>query len=170
MMACVANRILATPFAVVGSIGVIAQVPNLNKLLKKHDVDYREVTAGEFKRTVTMFGEIHQTGLDKFKEQIEGTHQLFKQFVKENRPALDIQRVATGEHWFGTEALALGLVDELITSDEYISRCAATADVYRIEFQAPKKWLARVTDSAAQSAHQMLGKVISDFELRRFGL
>ncbi len=116
MMACVADRILAAPFAVVGSIGVIAQVPNFNRVLKKHDVDFREITAGQFKRTVTVFGEITEPGLAKFREQIEETHRLFKSFIHRFRPSLDLERVATGEHWFALEAESRGLIDEIITS------------------------------------------------------
>ena len=105
MMACVANNIISAPFAILGSIGVIAQVPNFNKLLKKHDIEFEQFTAGEFKRTVTMFGENTEKGKEKFIEELEETHVLFKNFVSERRPSLDIAKVATGEHWFGTTAL-----------------------------------------------------------------
>jgi len=134
MMACVADQILAAPFAVVGSIGVIAQVPNFNRVLKKYDVDYREVTAGEFKRTVTVFGEITETGMQKFKSQIEETHDLFKAFVSQNRPKMDINRVATGEYWYGTQALGLGLVDQIRTSDDYLVSHYETADVFSVQY------------------------------------
>lgn len=121
MMACVANKILSAPFAIVGSIGVIAQIPNFNKLLKKNDIDYEQLTAGEFKRTLTMFGENTDAGRAKFIEELEETHVLFKDFVREHRPSLDIDKVATGEHWFGLKAKELGLVDEIQTSDDYLS-------------------------------------------------
>ncbi|MCW8832124.1 MAG: protease SohB, partial [Colwellia sp.] len=107
MMACVANNIIAAPFAILGSIGVIAQLPNFNKLLKKNDIDFEQFTAGEFKRTVTMFGENTEKGKEKFIEELEETHVLFKDFVSEHRPSLDLEKVATGEHWFGTKALEL---------------------------------------------------------------
>src|SRR3984893_14622127 len=87
-------------------------------MLKKHDVDFQEMTAGEFKRTVSVFGEITEKGLKKFKEELEDTHLLFKEFVKANRPRLDIEQVATGEHWLARRGLELGLVDQLSTSDE----------------------------------------------------
>jgi serine protease SohB len=170
MMACVADKILAAPFSVIGSIGVIAQVPNFNKLLKKHDVDYREVTAGEFKRTVTVFGEITQPGLEKFKEQIEETHALFKNFVKQHRPTIDLQKVATGEHWYGTDAKGLGLVDDITTSDEYLTLRATSADIFRIQFLGRRKLIERLTESAATALRQALMKVVSDTENRRFGL
>ena len=120
MMACVAHQIICSPFAIVGSIGVVAQVPNFNKLLKKHDIDYKEYTAGDFKRTVSIFGEITDKGEQKFVEQLEATHLLFKSFVGQFRPQLDLAKVATGEYWFGQDALKLGLVDHIQTSDDYI--------------------------------------------------
>lgn len=147
MMACVADKIISAPFAVVGSIGVIAQVPNFNRLLKRHDVDYREVTAGEFKRTISIFGEITEPGLEKFRSQIEETHALFKNFIASFRPKVDIAKVSTGEHWYGSQALALGLVDELLTSDEYLYRHYEMADVYRIEYHAKKRLMDRLGDS-----------------------
>ncbi len=152
MMACVGDRILAAPFAVLGSIGVIAQVPNFNKLLKKVDIDFREVTAGEYKRTVTMFGEITEPGLRKFKEQIQDTHQLFKNFVIQQRPKVDLERVATGEYWYGTQALELGLVDEILTSDEYILQRSEEADTYQISFRQPKNMLTRLQSAVSNSA------------------
>ncbi|MFA0683529.1 protease SohB, partial [Vibrio splendidus] len=118
MMACIADKIVSAPFAIVGSIGVIAQLPNFNKLLKKHDIEFEQLTAGEYKRTLTMFGENSDKAREKFKEELEETHGLFKDFIRDHRPALDLEKVATGEHWFGTQAHELGLVDEISTSDD----------------------------------------------------
>src|SRR6185369_15327132 len=112
---CVADQIVAAPFAIIGSIGVVAQVPNLHRLLEKHDVDFQEMTAGEFKRTVSVFGEITERGRQKFQEELEDTHLLFKEFVKAQRPQLDVEKVATGEHWMVRRAADLGLVDQLGT-------------------------------------------------------
>ncbi|MDH3993006.1 MAG: protease SohB, partial [Gammaproteobacteria bacterium] len=112
MMACVANRIIAAPFAVLGSIGVLAQLPNFHRLLKKNDIDFELLTAGEYKRTLTMFGENTDKGREKFVEELEETHELFKSFVNTNRPSLDIAKVATGEVWYGQKALGEGLIDE----------------------------------------------------------
>lgn len=120
MMACVADNILAAPFAVVGSIGVVSQMPNFNKWLKKHDIDYEMFTAGEYKRTVTMFGENDEEDRAKYKEELEQTHELFKHFVTTYRPQLDLSKVANGDHWYGEDALKLNLVDELSTSDAYL--------------------------------------------------
>ena len=138
MMACVANKILAAPFAILGSIGVVAQMPNFNRLLKKHDIDFELITAGEYKRTLTMLGENTDKGREKFVDEIEDVHLLFKEYVAQHRPKLDIERVATGEHWFGQRALDRGLVDELITSDEYIARACETADVFEIRYVEKK--------------------------------
>lgn len=134
MMACVANRILAAPFAIIGSIGVIAQIPNFNKVLKKHDIEYDQFTAGEFKRTVTMFGENTKEAKEKFKEEIEDIHVLFKDFIVQNRPDVDIASVSTGESWPGTRALERKLVDELKTSDDYLLESSKEADIYEIKY------------------------------------
>ena len=120
MMACVADKIVSAPFAVIGSIGVVAQVPNIHRLLKKHDIDVDVMTAGEYERTVTLVGENTEKGKQKFQQELEETHDLFKQFVTQHRPQLDIDKIATGEHWFGQQALALNLVDEIATSDDLL--------------------------------------------------
>ena len=138
MMACIGNAILAAPFAIVGSIGVIAQLPNFNKLLKKNNIDFEQFTAGEYKRTVTLFGENSDKGREKFQQELEQTHQLFKQFVQDHRPSLDIDAVASGEHWFGYQAKALNLVDTLQTSDDYIQQALKTKRVLQVKYQLKK--------------------------------
>jgi len=139
MMACIGDRILSAPFAVLGSIGVVAQVPNVHRLLKKHDVEVEVLTAGEYKRTLTMLGENTAEGRKKFVQELEDTHQLFKDFVHENRRSLDLAKVATGEHWYGTQAKELGLVDDIQTSDEYLLEQCANADVYLVNWQQKQK-------------------------------
>ncbi len=138
MMACVANHIIAAPFSIIGSIGVVAQMPNFNRLLKKHDIDYEMITAGEYKRTLTVFGENTDEGRAKFKEDIEDIHVLFKDFVANERPVVDIKKVSTGEYWFGTRALELDLVDELKTSDDYLLEKVKEAKLYKIEHKKKK--------------------------------
>ena len=140
MMACVADRIIAAPFAVIGSIGVLAQLPNFHRLLKKHDIDFELLTAGEYKRTLTMFGENTDKGREKFIEDLEDTHDLFKSFVRDNRPALDIDKVATGEVWYGQTALAENLVDELSTSDGFVQSRLKDWDVFEVKFEHKKNW------------------------------
>lgn len=140
MMACVGNRILAAPFAIIGSIGVIAQVPNFHRLLEKHDIDFEQFTAGEFKRTVTLFGENTEEGKAKFREEIEDIHRLFKDFIVQHRPEVDITRVSTGESWPGTRALEHKLVDELKTSDDYLLEASESADIYEVRY-VPRKSL-----------------------------
>lgn len=135
MMACVADRIIAAPFAIVGSIGVVAQLPNFSRLLKKHEIDYELHTAGEFKRTLTVFGENTKEGRAKFQEEIDDTHELFKSFVVENRQGMDMAKVATGEHWFGARAMALKLVDEIKTSDDYLLERVKDSDIYEIVYR-----------------------------------
>lgn len=138
MMACVANRIIAAPFSIIGSIGVIAQVPNFNRVLKKHDIEYDQFTAGEFKRTVTMFGENTDEAKAKFREEIEDIHVLFKDFIVQNRPDVDIVKVSTGESWPGIRALEKNLVDELKTSDDYLLENSEYADIYEIKYVSKK--------------------------------
>jgi serine protease SohB len=159
MIACVADRIVAAPFAIIGSIGVVAQVPNLHRLLKKHDVDFQEMTAGEFKRTVSVFGEITERGRKKFQEELEDTHRLFKEFVHAHRPQLDLDKVATGEHWLARRALDLGLVDQLRTSDEYLVARAEEANLYRVSFERPsplRERLGRMIARAVVSSDPLL--------------
>jgi serine protease SohB len=144
MMACVANRILAAPFSIIGSIGVIAQMPNFNKVLKKHDVDYEQFTAGEFKRTVTMFGENTEEAKAKFREEIEDIHALFKDFIVQHRPDVDIVKVSTGESWPGTRAMERKLVDELKTSDDYLLENSKDAEIFEIRYVSKKPVMERL--------------------------
>jgi serine protease SohB len=137
MMACVANRIVAAPFAVIGSIGVVALVPNFHRLLNRFGVDVEQFTGGEFKRTVTMFGENTDADRAKLTEQIHETHDLFKDFVSTHRPQVDPAQVATGEYWYGTRALELNLVDELTTSDDYLMAARERADLYEVSYSVP---------------------------------
>ena len=140
MMACVADHIVAAPFAVIGSIGVVAQLPNVHRLLKKNDIDVELHTAGEYKRTLTMIGENTDKAREKFRDDLDTTHGLFKDFVSSHREKLDIESVATGEIWFGTQALEKHLVDEIMTSDELITSYFDKHDVFELSFQ-PKKSL-----------------------------
>ncbi len=155
MMACVGERVLAAPFAVLGSIGVVAPVPNLHRLLEKHGVDYENVTAGRYKRTVSLLGPITEEGKAKLQDQIDETHSLFKRFVAEMRPALDIEAVATGEHWYGTRAVELGLVDGISTSDDYLLSKVDSARVFEVFCERPRS----VRERAASLARAVLGEV-----------
>jgi serine protease SohB len=159
MMACVANRIISAPFAVLGSIGVLAQLPNFNRLLKKHDIDFELFTAGEYKRTVTMFGENTDKGREKFAEELEETHELFKRFVGTNRPGLDVARVATGEIWYGQKALEVGLVDELKTSDAFVQERLKDWDVFEVKFVHKKNWQEKLGLAAEGALERALLKL-----------
>lgn len=151
MMACVGSKIVAAPFAILGSIGVVASLPNFHKLLKKNDIDYEMFTAGEYKRTVTMFGENTEKGKAKFMEDLEDTHVLFKEYVSEHRPQVDIDKIATGEVWFGRRAKEVNLIDEIKTSDEYLLEQIETADIFQIEYVF-KKSIQEKLGMAAQGA------------------
>lgn len=151
LMACVADKILAAPFAIVGSIGVLAQLPNFHRLLDQHGVEFEQIKAGEFKRTVTMFGLNTDEDRAKLKEQLEETHQLFKQFIARFRPSVDVSSVATGEYWHGQQALDLKLVDELTTSDDYLFAARENADLYGVKYKI-KRGLGERLGSFMQSA------------------
>ena len=159
MMACVADRIVAAPFSIIGSIGVVAQIPNFNRLLKRNDIDVELHTAGQYKRTLTLFGENTPEGREKFQEDLDETHLLFKQFVHQMRPSLDIDRVATGEHWYGRQALDLGLVDEIGTSDDLIIRHMEWFSVLGVHYARRRKMMDRFTQSAGSVAERLLLKL-----------
>jgi serine protease SohB len=154
LMACIANRIIAAPFAVIGSIGVIAQIPNFHRLLDARGVDFEQVTAGRYKRTVTMFGRNTDEDRAKLREELEDVHALFKNVVTTHRPALDIEAVATGEHWYGTQAQELGLVDALETSDDYLIRAMESADLFHVSFHAKPTLQQRVLSAMRAAADE----------------
>ncbi|MDJ0928147.1 MAG: protease SohB [Gammaproteobacteria bacterium] len=156
LMACIADRIVAAPFAVLGSIGVIAQLPNFNRALKDKGVDFEQITAGKYKRTVTMFGENTDEDRAKLREELEEVHELFKAMVTEHRPALDLGRVATGEHWYGTRALELGLVDELGSSDDYLLHAAEDGDLFKVTWKGKPNLQEKIL-SMMETAAERLG-------------
>ncbi|WP_028621363.1 protease SohB [Pseudomonas sp. Ant30-3] len=156
MMACIGEKIISAPFAILGSIGVVAQLPNVNRLLKKHDIDFEVLTAGEYKRTLTVFGENTEKGREKFQEDLDVTHELFKNFVARYRPQLAIDEVATGEIWLGIAALNRQLVDELKTSDEYLAERAKTAELFHLHYAERKSLQERIGMAASGSVDRVL--------------
>lgn len=165
LMACVADRIVAAPFAIIGSIGVVGQLPNFNRLLKEHNIDFELHTAGDHKRTLTTFGENTDEGRAKFRQELEATHGMFKNFVAEHRADLAVDEVATGEHWHGSRALTLRLVDELATSDDLIlSAVKEQRPVFQVKFRTRARWADRI----AGGADAALGRVANRL-LRGFG-
>lgn len=156
MMACLANRLLAAPFAIIGSIGVVAQIPNFHRLLKKNDIDVELMTAGQYKRTLTLLGENTEAGRQKFQQDIDETHVLFKGFVQQWRPQVDIEVVATGEHWFASQALPLQLVDALQTSDDYLRQRAKDADLFALHWRQRKTLGQKLGLVAEESAERVL--------------
>jgi len=161
MMACIANEVISAPFAIVGSIGVVAQVPNFNRLLKENKIDFELYTAGQYKRTVTMFGENTEEGKAKFEEELQQTHALFKHFVEKYRPQLNVEKVATGEHWYGQDALDLNLVDKLQTSDEYLLGLLPQHDVYLIQTRKKPTLGEKLGLQAAQIADSFIPAVMN---------
>ncbi|WP_372861338.1 protease SohB [Spongiibacter sp.] len=168
MMACIGNRVLAAPFAVIGSIGVIAQLPNFNRLLKKHDIDVELHTAGEFKRTLTMIGENTEEGRKKFLEELEETHTLFKEFVVEHRPELDIEAIATGEVWYGRRALDKGLIDGISTSDDYLLSVRESVDIFAVHFKQKRSLPERLGLATEGAVDRGLWRVIDKLRSSRF--
>lgn len=156
LMACVADRIVAAPFAIVGSIGVLAQIPNFRRLLDERGVTVEQVKAGRFKRTVTMFGEVTDEDRAKLREEIEDIHALFQQMVAQHRPGLDLEQVATGEYWHGTRALEMGLVDGLSTSDELLVQAVEKFDVFRVKWSGKK----RLADKMAAAVEGGMSRAI----------
>ncbi|MBK1701693.1 protease SohB [Thiococcus pfennigii] len=157
LMACVADRLLAAPFAVVGSIGAVAGLPNFRRLLERHGVDFELHTAGAYKRTLTLFGENTEQGREKVREQLETIHRLFKDFIAEFRPAVDLQRVATGEYWYGPQALELGLVDRIQTSDDYLLAARERARIYQVKYTKKKKPMERLLASMQGRLQGLIG-------------
>lgn len=157
LMAAVANQVIAAPFAVVGSIGVVAEIPNIHRLLKKHDVDVETITAGRYKRTLTLLGENTDEGRRKFTEEMEDLHALFQEFVMEKRPKVELAKVATGEAWYGRRALDLKLVDEIMTSDEYLMQRCHSADVFEVRWVEHKKPIDRVLAQIEGGVRRLAG-------------
>ncbi|MEM7420590.1 MAG: protease SohB [Pseudomonadota bacterium] len=161
MMACVADNLIASQFAYIGSIGVLAQLPNFNKLLKKNDIEFEQHTAGEFKRTLTIFGENNDEGRAKFKEEIEEIHVLFKDFVHSQRPEMDIDKVATGEYWPGVKAKALGLIDNISTSDDYILAQYPQREIFSVKYSIKKSVAEKLGMAAAKVSERVIMKTWS---------
>jgi serine protease SohB len=168
LMSCVADKILAAPFAIVGSIGVVAQVPNFHRLLKKNDIDYQEYTAGEFKRTISLLGEITPKGEEKFRQELEETHVLFKNFVSQFRPKLDIQKIATGEHWYGEQAIKLNLVDEIQTSDDYLLNFSKTHSVFQVKFSKHQSLQDKISDALGKSAVKAFENIWARLQVQKW--
>jgi serine protease SohB len=159
MMAVLADRLIAAPFAVIGSIGVMTMMPNLHRFLKEHKVDFLQLSAGEYKTTLTPMGEVTEKALNKTQEELEETHELFKTFIAENRPTLDLEKVATGETWFGRQALALNLVDVLQTSDDFIMGRFEDAQVLLVDYQAPQTLRDKVSGMVGQASEHTVNKI-----------
>ena len=168
MMASIANKIIAAPFAIIGSIGVVASVPNFNKILKKNDVDYLEITAGEYKRTLTPLGEITESGMNKFKSQIEEVHTLFKNHVKKQREQVNISKVATGEYWYGQQAKDLQLVDEIGTSDDYIIKAMDQFKVLSVKHKGKQTLQEKISESLSFHLETVWTKVADLIWQKRF--
>lgn len=157
MMACVAQQIIAAPFAIVGSIGVLGQLPNFHRFLKKRDIDFEQIKAGDYKRTLSLFGENTEEDRERFRQEIEETHDLFKAFVKNNRPQVNVDQIATGEHWYGSRALELNLVDTLKTSDDYLAEAAESADLFQVRYVRKKPLIEKLFGPTLSQLRDSIG-------------
>ena len=164
LMASTANKIIAAPFAIIGSIGVLAQIPNFHRVLEKHGVDFEQITAGKYKRTITMFGKNTDEDRKKLKQDLEGIHDLFKSSVTAHREELDIEQVATGEHWYGQQALELKLVDELMTSDDYLLEKSKDSNIFEIQYKLKPKLGKRLGASARSAWEEFSSDISSRWE------
>jgi len=168
MMACVAHTIIAAPFAIIGSIGVVAQLPNFHRLLKKNDVDFEMHTAGEYKRTLTLFGENTDKAREKFQADIDDVHELFKQFVAQNRSVIAIDDVSTGEYWFGQRALEKHLIDRLCTSDSYLMEKSTDHDVVEVRYRARRSWQEKLGLAAGHVIDRSIKRLIKSEQDQRY--
>lgn len=159
MMACVADKIIAAPFAIIGSIGVVVQFPNFNRLLKDNHIEFEQHTAGKYKRTITLFGENTEEGREKLQHEIQDIHEMFKHLIKDHRPQIDIEKVATGEYWLGQQAIKLDLVDALQTSDDYLFQRSKEAELIELTYETKKPLLSRLTGGASSMLKAALMQV-----------
>ena len=170
MMACVADKLVAAPFAVLGSIGVVAQIPNFHRLLKELNIDFELLTAGKYKRTLTVFGENTDEARDKFLEDIERIHNQFKSYVSHRRPGLDIDKVATGEIWSGQDTLDLNLADELSTSDQYLIEACDDREVLMLSYKEKKKLMDRLSLGMQSTLDGVLMKLVDRLMKSRYSI
>lgn len=168
LMACTAEHVKAAPFAVIGSIGVVAQIPNIHRLLKRHDIDVELLTAGKYKRTLTMLGENTQEGREKFIDDLENTHRLFKRYVSQRRPTMDIDSLATGEIWYGEDAMHQQLVDSVQTSEAYLTQRMATSRVLKVTLEAPQTMTHKLGLAVEAGVERAVLKTIETFEAARW--
>lgn len=168
LMACTASHIKAAPFAVLGSIGVVAQVPNVHRLLKRHDIDVELLTAGKYKRTLTVLGENTEEGREKFIGDLENTHRLFKDYVSRHRSAVDIEMLATGEIWYGSEALGHCLIDSVQTSEAYLVERMQQARVFSVWLEAPQSLGDRLGVALSAGVERAGVKVLGVLEAARW--
>ena len=164
MMAAVADKIIAAPFAIIGSIGVVAGIPNFHRVLQKNKVDYHLFTAGKYKRTVTPFSEVTDEGKKKLQGDLVAIHEAFKKLIKDSRPEIDIESVSTGEYWLATEAKEKGLVDEIMTSDDYINRKIDDCEIIEIKTELGKNRLEKILEGGSSILKRLTNSSLKDFD------
>ncbi len=166
MMAAVADHIIAAPFAIIGSIGVLAQIPNFHRYLDNKSIDFEQISAGQYKRTLSLFGKNTEEGREKLKQELEETHQLFQAHISHYRPELDLNTVATGEHWYGTQAINLKLIDQIQTSDDFILQAKVDYHLFELSYAIKKTLLQRLAQgpqNTLQAILQLCGRPGQDY-------
>lgn len=120
MAAVVSDEIIAAPFAMVGSIGVVANVMIYEELLKNIGIQTNVYTSGDSKRTVVPSRVPNAEEEAKLEAQLEEIHSRFKDHVLSFRPDIDEDKVFTGQAFLAADAINFGLVDKIGTSDELL--------------------------------------------------
>lgn len=171
MVACVAHEICAAPFALIGSIGVVAGLPNFAKALDRADIDYLLFTAGKYKRTVTLFAPVDDDAKSKFQNDLDDIHEAFKAHVQKQRSnsLQNVDDLATGEAWLAVNCPA-GLVDRLATSAQLLqAKMNDGLDVILVKHATrPKRSLfTQLTQSVRTSLTDFLYNLSSPFSLFR---
>jgi serine protease SohB len=166
LMASTADTICAAPFAIVGSIGVVTQIPNFQRFLEDKKIDAYLVTAGKHKRTIDIIGEVTEEGKSKLREELDDVHIAFKDHIAFARPQLKdkIEEIGTGEHWLAVQAKELGLVDEILTSDEYLESVADDYEIIEILEKKPKPSFWKDWNETSTSVKSVAARVQSKVE------
>jgi ClpP class serine protease len=128
MIASQANQIIAAPFAVVGSIGVMLEGLNIHEALKSYGVKPLSLKAGDMKNPITTWGEISDKDLKLKLQDLDESHQDFIELCRSTRPELD-PKVCNGRVMSGEKALESGMTDRILTSEEYIFEKMSEGDL-----------------------------------------
>ncbi|KZX82185.1 hypothetical protein A3715_00045, partial [Oleiphilus sp. HI0009] len=159
MMAAVGDRIIASPTSMLGSIGVIMEVPNFYNLLDRAGVQFHQFTAGKHKRLVSMTNKIGDAAKDQINQDLEKSHELFKNHVHTYRNSVNLESVSHGDVWSAKYCLDNKLVDDLMTSEAYLFDRASRANIFHISWDVERSFSDKLSSFAAQASINTLDKV-----------